>query len=123
MREFIAYRRAAIRHWERRRFIYNLALILPSSFSYLFAAGLMSVGDPSVSHPYFALSLFAVAAIGANLCYSFVYVLEFLFGSDDAASRWLRVGRRTTFAAGLVIAIVFALIGGRNIAVAEFYSH
>jgi hypothetical protein len=116
-----AFRRAAIRYWERRRIIYNLALVPPSLFAYMLTAGVIYVGDPHQTHYYFLLFWFALSALGANICYSFAYALEFLCGSDDPTSRWLRFGRTTAFVGGVVFAMFLALIGGRNIAMMEFY--
>jgi hypothetical protein len=59
--------------------------------------------------------------VGANICYSFAYAVEFLFGSDDPASHWLRFGRTTTFAGGVLFAMLLALIGGYNIAQMHWY--
>ena len=64
--------------------------------------------------------LFILSAIGANVCYSFAYALEFLFGSDDPASRWLRFGRNVAFISGLILAMLLAAVGGRNIALMEY---
>ena len=62
-----------------------------------------------------------MSAFGANVCYSFAYALEFLFGSDEPTSRWMRFGRTGTFVAGVLFAMLLALIGGRNIAGMEYY--
>ena len=121
MRDFHAFRHTAVRYWERRRIIYNLALVPPALFSYMLTAGVAYVGDPHPTLYRFLLLWFALSAIGANLCYSFAYALEFLFGSDEPASRWLRSGRTTAFVGGLLFAMFLALIGGRNIALMEYY--
>jgi hypothetical protein len=123
MRDYITFRRTAIRYWERRRIIYNLALIPPALLAYLFTDTMNWVGDAHPILSWFLLFWFALSAIGANICYSFAYVLEFLFGSDDPTSRWLRFGRTTAFAGGILFAIILALIGGRNIAIMEYYEH
>jgi len=121
MRDYHAIKHAAIRYWERRRILYNFALIPPSFFAYMLTAGVAYVGDPHPTRYGFVLCWFALSAIGANICYSFAYALEFLFGSDDPTSRWLRFGRKTAFVAGILFAMLLALIGGRNIAMMEFY--
>jgi len=121
MRDFHEFRQSAVRYWERRRIFYNLALVLASVPSYLLVAGVMSVGDPRELHPYFVLVLFTLSALGANVCYTFAYAAEFLFGSDDPPSRWLRFGRSLAFGSGTTFAMLLAVIGGRNIAVMEFY--
>jgi len=123
MRDFHAFRRSAVGYWERRRIIYNAALVLPALFGYMVTAGLAYVGDPHPTLYRFLLIWFSLSAIGANVCYSFAYTLEFFFGSDDPASRWLRYGRTTAFVGGVLFAMLLALIGGRNIAMMEFYEN
>ena len=120
MRDYHAFRKTAIRYWERRRIVYNIALVPPSGLSYMLGAGVARVGDDYGWHPYYVVFLFALSALGANICYSFAYALEFLFGSDDPASRWLRFGRATAFVAGVLFSMLLALFGGRNIALMEF---
>lgn len=121
MRDYSAFRHTAIGYWERRRIIYNVLLIPPSVLMYMLFAGVSRAGDSYNWHPYLVILLFLASALGANICYTFAYALEFLFGSDDPASRWLRSGRSTAFASGLAFAILLAAIGGRNIALLEFY--
>lgn len=116
MRDFSAFRQAAVRYWERRRIIYNFALVLPALFGFAFTDTFNHVGDPHPIHSSYILLWFALCAIGANICYSFAYGLEFLFGSDDPTSRWLRFGRATAFVGGIMFAMLLALIGGYNIA-------
>ena len=121
MRDYHAFRQTAIRYWERRRIIYNIALVPPAALSYMLVAGVARVGDDYGWHPYYVVFLFALSALGANICYSFAYALEFLFGSDDPSSRWLRFQRTTAFVAGVLFSMLLALVGGRNIALMEFY--
>ena len=121
MRDFRAFKHSAVRYWERRRVIYNLALIPPSLFAYMVMSGLNYVGDPHKTHYGLVLFWFTMSAFGANICYSFAYALEFVFGSDDPTSRWLRFGRTTAFVGGVVFAMLLAFIGGRNIAMIEYY--
>jgi hypothetical protein len=116
-----AFRRTAIRYWERRRIVYNLALLPPAILSYGFVDNLNWVGDPHETHYSYILPWFALSALGANVCYSFAYAVEFLFGSDDPASRWMRYGRTTTFVGGVLFAMLLAIIGGRNIADMDWY--
>ena len=121
MHDYHDFRHAAIRYWERRRAIYNVALLPPSALAYMLTAGVSRASDDYGWHPYRVLLLFLLSALGANICYTFAYALEFLFGSEDPASRWLRFGRSTAFASGLVFAVLLAAIAGRNIALMEFY--
>lgn len=116
MRDFLSFRSAAIRYWERRRILYNLALLPPAWFGYAFTDTFNWVGDAHQTHYAKILQWFAISAIGANICYSFAYVLEFWFGTDDPASHWMRRGRVTAFRCGVLFAMLLALIGGRNIA-------
>ena len=120
MRDFHAFRRSAVRYWERRRIIYNAALVLPALVGYGLTDTLNWVGDPHRTHYGYIIPLFLVSAVGANVCYSFSYALEFLFGSDDPTSRWLRSGRTTAFVCGVLFAMLLALVGGRNIAMMEW---
>jgi hypothetical protein len=66
-------------------------------------------------YPYI-LTWLALSAVGANICYSFAYALEFFFGNDNPASAWLRFGRTSAFIGGVLFAMLLALIGGYNIA-------
>src|SRR5947207_7512246 len=120
MLDYHAFRHTAIGYWERRRVIYNLALLLPAWFGYGFTDTLNWVGDPHETHYSYILPWFALSAIGANICYSFAYALEFIVGSDDPGSQWIRYGRKAAFVGGVVFAMVLALIGGRNIALMEW---
>ena len=120
MQDHQSFRRTAIRYWERRRIIYNLALVLPSLVGYAVADTVNYVGDPHETHFGFVAFWLVLSALGANICYSFAYALEFFYGSDDPASRWLRPGRTRFFVAGILFAMVLALIGGCNIANMEF---
>src|SRR5689334_15529953 len=119
MRDYSTFRGKAIRYWERRRIVYNLVLIPPALVSYAFADTMNWVGDPHPTLYRFIFVWFALSAIGANICYTFAYVLEFLFGSDDPTSPWLRSGRRTAFFGGILFAIVLAFVGGAHIAAME----
>jgi hypothetical protein len=121
MHDYHAFRNTAIRYWERRRIFYNLALLPPAVFSYGFVDTMNWVGDAHETHYSYILPLFALSALGANICYTFAYTLEFLFGSDDPTSRWMHSGRTTAFVGGLVFSILLALIGGRNIAMMAWY--
>jgi len=124
MRDFATFRTSAIRYWERRRLVYNLLLVPPALFGYFTATELsVAVGD----HSYVGILgiglLFLVAAIGANVCYSTCYSLEFVFGSDEASSAWLRFGRRVALIAGIIFAMMLAVVGGRNIGLLEYQMH
>lgn len=115
-----AFRQWAIRYWERR-LLYNLALVPPALFSYFLCAGVSAgVGDLRHLSTISVIGLFLLSAFGANVCYTFVYVLEFFFRSDAPDSRWSRAGRTVALIAGTLFAMFLALIGGRNIATMEY---
>ena len=116
-----AFRQSAIRYWERRRVIYNLALVPPALFGYFLCAGVSAgVGDLRHLSTASVIGLFLLSAFGANVCYTFAYLLEFFFGSDVPDSRWSRSGRTVALVAGTLFAMILALIGGRNIATMEY---
>jgi TRAP-type C4-dicarboxylate transport system permease small subunit len=121
MSDYDVYRKTAIRYWERRRIVYNLALILPALFGYFIFAGVSAgVGDGRHLGTGAVFALFLVSAIGANACYSLGYALEFLFGSDAPDSRWLRFWRPLLIVLGTLFSMLLALVGGRNIAAMEY---
>jgi uncharacterized membrane protein YedE/YeeE len=122
MRDYSTFKGKAIRYWERRRFIYNLVLIPPAVVAYTFTDVMNYVGDPHPLPYSFLFLWFALCAIGANICYTFAYVLEFLFSSNNPVSPWLRFGRTTTFVGGLLFAMLLALAGGYNIANMAYYA-
>lgn len=121
MRDFTAFKRSAVRYWERRRIFYNLALVPPSFFGFALADTLNYVGDPHRLNYWRLLLLFGLSGLGANICYSFAFALEFVLGSDDPTSRWLRFGRAAMFVAGILFGMLLAFLGGVNIAHFEFY--
>src|SRR5262245_37642257 len=120
MRNLQTFRRSTVRYWERRRIIYNVALVLPALIGYGFADTLNWVGDEHTIHYAYVIPLFLVSAVGANVCYSLAYAAEFVFASDNPISRWVRFGRSTTFVCGVLLAMLLALVGGRNIADMEW---
>jgi uncharacterized membrane protein YfcA len=119
--DYRAYKSSTIRYWERRRIFYNLALVLPAFISYMAGAALAHAGDPHKTYFSYVLGLFVLYALGANVCYSFAYVLEFFLWSEDARSRWLRFGRTSVFVIGILLGMFLAVLGGANIAQMEFY--
>jgi hypothetical protein len=121
MSGYQALKRAAIQYWERRRIIYNVLLVPPSVLTYALGATIFRGGDGSGHHHYYVVLLFLLAALGANICYTFAYVVEFFFLTDTPSTRWLRFGRTMTFALGVIFSIVLAIFGGREIALMEFY--
>jgi hypothetical protein len=121
MRDYRGYRKTAIRYWERRRIIYNLALIPPALLGYGITDLFNYVGDPHETQYGFVVFWLLLSAIGANVCYSFAYALEFFFGNDEPTSRWLQSYRTSVFVCGVLFATLLSLVGGRNIAEMEFH--
>ncbi len=121
MRTSGAFRQSAVRYWERWRIAYNLALLAPAVLGYYLYAGVSGgVGDLRRIGAFEVMGLFLLSAIGANLCYSFGYALEFLFGTDAPESRWLRFWRPLVTVLGTFLAMLLAAVGGRNIAWMEY---
>src|SRR5581483_1282237 len=110
----------AIRYWERRRVVYNLALLPPAIFGYLIKDSMNWVGDLHATNYAHLLVLFSLSAIGANICYTFAYALEFFFAPADPSSRWVRLGRAAIFVSGVLFSMLLALMGGVNIADMEW---
>lgn len=87
----------------------------------MLTSGLNYVGDPHETQYGFVFFWMALSALGANICYSFVYALEFFWAGDNPQSDRLNARRTIAFIAGVLFAMLLALIGGRNIADMEFY--
>lgn len=121
MRDYQAFHREAVRYWEKRRLWYNLALIVPALLGYAPSGLSAAIGDAPQLSSTAVFSFFALSALGANICYSFAYALEFIFATENPASRWLTIGRRLCLVAGILFAMVLAFIGGRNIHIMEYY--
>ena len=120
MRDHSAFKKSAIHYWEWRRIVYNLALVPPAFIGYGVTDTLNYVGDPHDFNYARLVVWFGLAAVAANICYTFGYALEFLFGSDDSASWWLKYGRTLAFVGGVLFAVILAFLGGREIADLDF---
>ena len=119
--DFTSFRASAIWYWEKRRIFYNLALLLPSLVGYISWSELpAAVNDLRHLATFQVIGLFALSAVAANVCYTFVYALEVLFSGDKLSSRWLRYGRRVAFVSGTLFAMLLAFVGGRKIAMMEY---
>jgi uncharacterized membrane protein YedE/YeeE len=123
MHDYELFRKSAIRYWETRRIVYNLAILPPACVGYLFTDEVNQLPDPHDVRFVFVLAIFAVSAVGANVCYTFAYALEFLFGNDESTSGWIQFGRRLAFVGGVLFAMLLALVGGRSIARLKFERH
>ena len=119
--DFIHMRREALRYWERRRLWHNLFLVFPTLLGYAPAIMSGAVGDRKFLGPASLLTIFVLAIVGANICYSFAYALEFLFGNNNPKSRWQRFQRDLCFILGTLLAMALAFGGGRNIYLLEVY--
>jgi len=121
MHDFQSYRRSVIRYWEWRRIVFNLAIAPVAFVSYTVCAGIEAGlgADPRLTTGD-VVRLFVQAAIAANVCYTFAYVLEFLFGSDAPNSRWSAWARTAVFVSGIILGMLLALYGGVSIANLEY---
>ena len=115
------------RHSNALRFVigkgdasFTTLLTGPSVFVYMIGSAVFAAGDPE-PHLRLVLALVVLSAIGANICYSFAYGLEFLFGSDDPNSNWMQFGRTFTFVVGILLGMLLAAIGGKRIAEIDYY--
>lgn len=124
MKEIAELKRSAIRYWERRRIIYNVALVPPSLLVYLLNSGIAEgVGDPRRFGLLFVGLLFVLSAVAANICYSFAYALEFIFLNDRPVSGWKGSGRQITFICGTLLAMILAAFGGQQIYWIQYAPH
>jgi hypothetical protein len=76
---------SALRYWEPRRLIYNLALLLVVAWS--FVAGLP--GSRDVFGPQLLLALFILAVL-ANVAYCAAYLPDIALQFSSFRSRWTR---------------------------------
>lgn len=104
-------RREALAYWEKRRIIYNLLLIPPSWFSWGISQSFTySIDDrepASLTDPMVILTLVTLF-VGANLCYSVVYVLEFFFMSEKRGKLWPYPGRTIFLIAGCLLGMALS---------------
>jgi len=111
----------AFRYWERRRIVYNLLLVPPALAGWFFRSVIPAgVGDEQKIGLSGVALLFVAYAAAANLCFTYAYVLEFWFLTDDPKQYWKHSGRSLIFAAGCVLSIVLAFWSGVQIATLEY---
>ena len=106
-------KRKAIAYWEKRRIVYN-ALLVPASLlawqiSKEFTYHIDDQTPARLTDPVVMLVL-VVLCIGANICYSFVYVLEFFFLAVEPRRFWPAPGRTLTLILGCLLGIWLASI-------------
>lgn len=104
-------KRQALLYWEKRRLIYNLLLVPPSWFAWQFSSELTyHIGDQtpaSLTDPQVIVAL-VFLCFAANICYSFVYVLEFFFLAESPGKLWPFPGRTIFLILGCILGMVFA---------------
>jgi hypothetical protein len=116
MQDIPTFRSRAIRYWEKRRLYYNLALVLPALAG--FHSGAVAVARRGFLPPSFGLAVVAVFvlwAVLANICFTFAYALEFLFGKDVPESLWVSHGREISFFVGTIFAMALAFFAGVDV--------
>jgi|GEM_PF-1605853 len=114
-------RREVIKYWEKRRIIFNLLIGAVTLPIYLLRTGISEgVGDTKYLAEYQVVLLFLGFFIILNICYSFVYVLEFLFGANDLSTPWRRTARFVIFVVGCLIGAVCAIAAARDIGGFEY---
>ena len=108
----------AIHYWEIRRWLWTLLLVPPALFAFGFVIrAAMHEHQSLPAFGWFEVAVaFCFAAVGANLCYSFAYVVEFWIQGAAAEGGYLRYGRHMLFFLGCVLGVGLAMLGGLSIA-------
>ena len=102
-----AYRKATLCYWERRRLIYNF-LLIPAGWLGWELSGVLTAIDEFEPANFFDRSVLLsviLALFMANVCYSMVYFVEFLFMSEDRTQFWPKPGRGPLSGRGLLFII------------------
>jgi len=111
----------AIQYWERRRWVFLALLIFPTVLFYFatseIPAGIEDRWMMSDSEIFIG---FLFAFIGANICYSFAYVVEFFFFGGPRYSGYVERGRTMWFVLGCAFGMILAAGTARGIAFAEY---
>jgi hypothetical protein len=119
--DFAEFRRTTFQYWEKRRLWYNFFLLFPAFLGYFPAIVSGAVGDPNFLGTAGILGLWLLCFIGANICFTFIYALEFMFAAQKPSGAWFTGGRALCFVLGTLFAMVLAFISARNIALWENY--
>ena len=119
--ELLTNKRQAFQYWERRRWIYLTLLIPPSVLGYLVTDEVIAgFGDKVFLSNLWITAIFTFCFIGANIVYSFAYVVEFgILGTKNHSGYVLSI-RPLLFAAGCLFAMILAFGFARSIAFAKY---
>jgi hypothetical protein len=104
-------KRDAVAYWEKRRIVYNFLLVPASLLAWEFSSELtysIDEGTPARLTDPPVLFALVILCIGANLCYTFVYALEFLFLAESPSRFWPKPGRMIFLILGCLLGIWFA---------------
>ena len=118
---FPEFRRATFKYWEKRRLAYNLFLLFPAFLGYFPAEISGAVGDRKFLGTPGITGLWSLCFIGANICFTFIYALEFIFAAQKPNGSWFTSGRSACFVLGTLFALFLSFACARNIALWENY--
>lgn len=104
-----AYRRQAVRFWERARVLYLALLTAVTCITFLLSANAGPISTRGFFHDLDAIFVWTFCFIGANVCYSVVYMLEFLF-MGTFLQPFYRSIRWVLFAVGSLFAMALAFV-------------
>lgn len=118
--ELKAYRGEALRYWERGRLIYLAVLALATLFAYFYTADKGAFGTTGPLQALSILFAWVGAFIGANVCYSVVYLFEFLVMGTRVQQlfhsfRWLFLVAGCLFGFALSWVIAWGLFLGMRV--------
>lgn len=114
-------RKNAVKYWERRRWVYLAILVPPTLWAYLGASEFSAaIGDRKVISDFQVVCLFAMCFVGANICYTFAYAVEFLFFLCAKSEVTVTTGRTLVFVLGCLFGVVCAAGIARDIYLMEF---
>ncbi len=101
-------KRDAVAYWEKRRIIYNFLLVPASLLAWESSSELtysIDEGTPArLTDPSVLIAL-VLLCIGVNLCYTFVYALEFFFFTESPSKFWPKPGRTIFLILGCFLGI------------------
>lgn len=106
-------KRKAIAYWEKRRIVYNSLLISTSLLAWQiskeFTYHIDDQTPARLTDPAVMLAI-VVLCISMNICYSFVYVLEFFFLADVPRKFWPAPGRTLFLVIGCLMGMWLASV-------------